>query len=195
MSTSGQSSVIFSRYANALIELAEEKKVLKDVEKDLGELSAMIDGSEDLKFLIESPLNDPKTQMDAIVAIASKAKFAEITQSFLGVVAQNGRLELLPGIIKAVNTAMDKRRGAITVDVQVAQDMSAKQQKALEDALSKAIGKDVAINARVEPSILGGIIVTVGSHMIDDSVRRKLERLKVSMGSSANENISLKEVS
>ena len=81
------------------------------------------------------------------------------------------------------------------MDVQVAQDMSAKQKKALEDALSKAIGKDVAINARVEPSILGGIIVTVGSHMIDDSVRRKLERLRVSMGSGANENISLKEVS
>ena len=195
MATSGQSSVIYSRYANALIELAEEKKVLKNVEKDLGELAAMIDDSADLASLIDSPLNDDKTQSEAIVAIAEKAKFNDITKSFLGVVALNGRLELLRGIIKAVNTALDKRRGAVTVDVQVAQDMSAKQQKALEDALSKAIGKDVAVNARVEPSILGGIIVTVGSHMIDDSVRRKLERLKVSMGSSANENISLKEVS
>ena len=195
MATSGQSSVIYSRYANALIELAEEKKVLKDVEKDLGELSAMIGDSDDLAFLIDSPLNDTKSQTEAITAIAKKAKFAEITQSFLGVVAQNGRLELLRGIIKAVNAALDKRRGAVTVDVQVAQDMSAKQKKALEDALSKAIGKDVAINARVEPSILGGIIVTVGSHMIDDSVRRQLERLRVSMGSGANENISLKEVS
>ena len=175
--------------------MAEEKKVLKDVEKDLGELSAMIGDSDDLAFLIDSPLNDTKSQTEAITAIAKKAKFAEITQSFLGVVAQNGRLELLRGIIKAVNAALDKRRGAVTVDVQVAQDMSAKQKKALEDALSKAIGKDVAINARVEPSILGGIIVTVGSHMIDDSVRRKLERLRVSMGSGANENISLKEVS
>lgn len=195
MSTSGQSSLIYSRYANALIELAEEKKVLKNIEKDLGELSAMIDDSDDLTFLIESPLNDTKAQANGIIAIAQKAKFHDITQSFLGVVAQNGRIGMLRGIIKAVNSNLDQRRGAVTVDVQVAQDMSAKQKKALEDSLSKAIGKDVAINARVEPSILGGIIVTVGSHMIDDSVRRKLERLKVSMGAGANENISLKEVS
>ncbi len=195
MARSGQCSLINNRYANALIELAEDKKVLKDVEKDLGELSAMIDDSDDLAFLIESPLNDTKAQAKGIVAIAEKAKFHKITQSFLGVVAHNGRIGLLRGIIKAVNSNLDKRRGAVTVDVQVAQDMSAKQQKALEDALSKAIGKDVAIDARVEPSILGGIIVTVGSHMIDDSVRRKLERLKVSMGTGANENISLKEVS
>lgn len=195
MSSAGQSSVIYSRYANAIIELAEEKKVLQNVEKDLSELSAMIADSDELAALIDSPLNDAKTQTDAIVAIAEKAKFNDITKSFLGVVAQNGRLELIRGIVKAVNTALDKRRGAITVDVQVAQDMSAKQQKDLENALSKAIGKDVAIQARVEPSILGGIIVTVGSHMIDDSVRRKLERLKVSMGAGANENISLKEVS
>ena len=129
------------------------------------------------------------------MALAKKAKFKEITQSFLGVIAANGRLNVLPGIINAVNAQLEKRRGELTVDVQVAQDMSDKQKKALQDALSKAIGKDVAINARVEPDILGGIIVTVGSHMIDDSVRRKLERLKVSMGSGANENINLKEVS
>ncbi len=195
MSKSGHSSQLHKRYANALIELAEEQKTLKDVEKDLSDLSAMIDGSEDLATLIDSPLNDSKAQTDAIVALAKKAKFKEITQSFLGVIAANGRLNVLPGIINAVNAQLEKRRGELTVDVQVAQDMSDKQKKALQDALSKAIGKDVAINARVEPDILGGIIVTVGSHMIDDSVRRKLERLKVSMGSGANENINLKEVS
>ena len=195
MSKSGHSSQLHKRYANALIELAEEQKTLKDVEKDLSDLSAMIDGSEDLATLIDSPLNDSKAQTDAIVALTKKAKFKEITQSFLGVIAANGRLNVLPGIINAVNAQLEKRRGELTVDVQVAQDMSDKQKKALQDALSKAIGKDVAINARVEPDILGGIIVTVGSHMIDDSVRRKLERLKVSMGSGANENINLKEVS
>ena len=73
--------------------------------------------------------------------------------------------------------------------------MSAKQKKDLEAALSKAIGKDVAIHATVQPDILGGMVVTVGSYMIDDSVRRKLERLKVSMGKGANENVTLKEVS
>jgi len=194
-SSSQASSVVVQRYAKALIELADESKKLDKVEKDLQDLNAMIQASDDLAATIRSPLYADEALLKTMNALGAKAKFQDITQNFFGVLVQNRRLDALPKIIEAFNHALAKRRGAITVDVQVAQDLSAKQQKELQDALSKAIGKDVAINATVEPGILGGMIVTVGSYMIDDSVRRKLERLKVSMGSGANENVSLKEVS
>jgi len=155
----------------------------------------MVSASADLAQTIRNPMNNQATLHNAMHALASKAKFQDITKNFLGVLVQNGRLGDVEGIIQAFNQALSKRRGAVTVDVQVAQDLSAKQKKELQAALSKAMGAEVSVNARVEPGILGGMIVTVGSHMIDDSVRRKLERLKVSMGMQANENINLKEVS
>lgn len=196
MAASNQtSSVVSERYAKALIELAEESKKLDKIEKDLQDLQGMIHASPDLANTIRSPLNKEQSLLNAMFAIADKAKLQDVTKSFLGVLVQNGRISALPRVIEAFNAMMAKRRGAVFVDVQVAQDMTAKQKKDLEAALSKAIGKDVAVNARVEPDILGGMIVTVGSHMIDDSVRRKLERLKVSMGRTANENVTLKEVS
>ncbi len=198
MSSSGQvSSVVVQRYAKALIELADESKKLDKVEKDLQSLSAIIQGSEDLSATIRSPLYADEALFNVMMEVAKKAKFQDITANFLGVLVQNRRLGALPKIIEAFNGALAKRRGAITVDVQVAQDLTAKQKKELQGALSKAIGKDVAINAKVEPGILGGMVVTVGSYMIDDSVRRKLERLKVSMGAGANENTTtnLSEVS
>lgn len=189
------SSIVSARYANALIDLAEEGKALDKVEKDFKNLSSMIEGSADLAFTIRSPRNNEKSLLNAIMAVADKAKFQTVTKNFLGVLVQNGRLAALPKIMDAFQVALDKRRGAVTVDVDVAQDLSAAQKKELQAALSKAIGKDVAVNAHVKPDILGGMIVTIGSYMIDDSVRRKLDRLKVSMSGSANENVSLKEVS
>lgn len=194
-SSSQASSVVVQRYAKALIELADDGKNLDKVEKDLQDLSAMIQSSDDLAATIRSPLCADEALSKVMAAIAEKAKFQNVTANFFGVLVGNKRLGALPKIIEAFNNMLAQRRGAVSVDVQVAQDMSAKQQKELQEALSKAIGKDVAINARVEPGILGGMIVTVGSTMIDDSVRRKLERLKVSMGAQANENVSLKEVS
>ncbi|MCB9981118.1 MAG: F0F1 ATP synthase subunit delta [Rhodospirillales bacterium] len=195
MSSSSQaSSVVSQRYANALMELAEESKKLDKVEKDLQELKTMVESSEDLRGAIRSPLYAEDSLLKAMGALADHAKFQDVTKNFLGLLVKNGRLSGLPKILEAFAAALDKRRGAIAVNVDVAQDLSAKQQKELEAALSKAIGKEVAVTANVKPDILGGMVVTVGSLMIDDSVRRKLERLKVSMGSGANENVGLKEV-
>ncbi|MCB9983419.1 MAG: F0F1 ATP synthase subunit delta [Rhodospirillales bacterium] len=198
MSSSSQaSSVVSQRYARALIELAEESKKLDKVEKDLQDLKAMIESSDDLQTAIRSPLYSEQSLLNVVGALADKAKFQDITKNFLGLLVKNGRLGGLQKILDAFAGALDKRRGAIAVNVEVAQDLSAGQQKDLETALSKAIGKDVAVSASVKPDLLGGMVVTVGSLMIDDSVRRKLERLKVSMGSGANENTvsNLSEVS
>lgn len=194
-SASHGNSVVSLRYANALIELAEGGKMLDKVEKDLNDLRGMIDSSSELASLIRSPVTNKASTLKAVQALAEKAKFQDITKNFLGVLVENRRLGALEAIIKAANALFSERRGEITVDVAVAQDLSAAQKKELQDALSKAMKTDVAVNVTVKPDILGGMVVTIGSHMIDDSVARKLARLKAAMGAQANENVNLKEVS
>lgn len=187
-------SAVASRYAGALIDLAEGKKAIKKVEKDLNELSSMINGSDDLSSLVRSPIVGQAQQEKALLALAKKAKFQDLTMNFLGVLAQNGRVGALESIIEAFYAEVSKRRGEVAVSVQVAQDLSAAQKKALEAAISKTVGSDVMLDIKVEPSILGGMIVTVGSQMIDDSVVRKLERLQSAMSKQSNENLmNLKE--
>ncbi len=183
------SSAVATRYAVALIDLAEDKKNLSKVEKDLQELRSMIESSDDLSVLIRSPLVGKAQQEKALAALATKAKFQDLTQNFLGTLAQNARLSALEGIIAAFHAEISRRRGEVNVQVQVAQDMSAKQKKSLQDTISKTVGSDVTLDVRVDPSILGGMIVTVGSQMIDDSVARKLERLQAAMSKQSNQNL------
>ena len=188
------SSAVASRYAVALMDLAEESKALDAVEKDLSELSSMIESSDDLSLMIRSPLAGSAAQEKALLALADKAKFHKLTQNFLGVLAQNGRVNALEAIMEAFKIEASKRRGEVSVNVQVAQDLSAAQKKELEAAIAKTVGSDVMLDVQVEPSILGGMIVTVGSQMIDDSVVRKLERLQAAMSKQSNENLmNLKE--
>ena len=188
------SSAVASRYAVALMDLAEESKALDAVEKDLSELSSMIESSDDLSLMIRSPLAGSAAQEKALLALADKAKFHKLTQNFLGVLAQNGRVNALEAIMEAFKIEASKRRGEVAVNVQVAQDLSAAQKKELEAAIAKTVGSDVMLDVQVEPSILGGMIVTVGSQMIDDSVVRKLERLQAAMSKQSNENLmNLKE--
>ena len=187
-SATNVSSEVGKRYANALIELAESAKTLDKVEQDLKALKAMVEDSADLAGAIRSPLIDQGAMGRVVEAISEKAGFQTVTKNFLGVLVKNRRLFALGEIIGAFTQALAARRGELTVNVQVAQDLTAAQKKDLQAALSKAIGAEVTVRATVEPSILGGMIVTVGSRMIDDSVRRKLERLRVTIGGSANEN-------
>lgn len=182
------SGIVSERYANALIELAEEAKKLEKVEQDLKDLQVMMKESPELLGVIRSPVLSSTVLSNAMDAIADKAKFDDVTKKFIKVLINNRRLPALGYIADAFTKALATRRGAITVEVQVAQDLTAEQKKELQDALSKAMNADVTVRAKVEPSILGGMIVTVGSRMIDDSVRRKLEKLKVAMGGTANQN-------
>ncbi len=189
MSSKGQASNLVSqRYANALLDLAQDLKSVEKVEKDLLDLETMIISSPDFRNALTSPLFDKKSLAAAVTAIADKAKLQGVTKNFLNVLVQNSRLAALPFIIQAFTKELSVKRGNVTVDVTVAQDLSAKQKQDLETALAKGLGKNVAVRLEVEPSILGGMIVTVGSKMIDDSVARKLERLRISLGVQANEN-------
>jgi len=196
VSNSGQSSnVVAARYVGALIDLAEESKKLKDVEKDFKDLAAMVDSSGDLQAVVRSPLINITKQDAAIEAIAKKARFTTITTNFLKVLVANRRLNILEAVLNVFSEQVSKRRGEVIVTVETAQDLSAAQIKSLQATLKKETGTDIALNTKVSPEILGGMVVTVGSQMIDDSVARKLERLKTSLSGGANENTNLKEVS
>jgi F-type H+-transporting ATPase subunit delta len=171
------------------MDLAEEAKTLEKIEVDLANLRSMVESSADLAAFIQSPLVSRVSQESALAALAEKAQFQPLTKNFLGVLAQNRRVNKIGDVIRAFFQELSRRRGEVVVNVKTAQDMSPAQIRALQDTLSKSMGAAVIINAKVEPSILGGMIVTVGSHMIDDSVARKLERLKAAMSRQSNENL------
>lgn len=187
-----QPSPLALRYAGAFIDLAVEAKILDKAEKDLGALDSMLASSEDLQAMVKSASLSAKEQYGALVALASKAKFQTMTTNFLGVVVHNRRLEYLPEILEAFRYELARRSGIVHVRVQVAQDLTLPQTKALEGALKEGLKQDVHIEVAVKPDILGGMIVTVGSHMIDDSVRRKLEKLQIAMGGPSNQNFDIK---
>lgn len=174
--------------------MAADNKAVEAVEKDMGALATMLAGSQDLRALIGNPLTGRKKQEAAVLAVAQKAGFNDLTVRFLGVLAQNGRLNALAGIIKAFGNELRKRRGEVQATVQTAFALTPAQTKALQEQLSKAMGTNVTLDVSVNKELLGGMTVTVGSRMIDDSVRSKLDRLQRAMTSGSNQNHHIKEV-
>jgi len=165
--------------------MAAEDRLVEQVEKDLLDLQSMLAASADLKIMASSPLVSRSEQTAAILALADKAKFQSLTKHFLGVLAQNRRLPALGGVIKAFRAELTRRRGEIDVKVQSAVALTPAQTKALQEQLSKAMGTNVTLNVEVQKDLLGGMVVTVGSRMIDDSVKRKLEKLQRAMNEKA----------
>lgn len=173
------------RYVAALLDMAAEAGAIEQVEKDIQSLQTMLQSSEDLKAMIASPLVNRGKQTSAVLALAEKARFHKLTMNFLGVLAQNRRLPALSAVIDAFRTELTRRRGDVEAKVQSATALSPAQTKALQEQLSKAMGTNVTLNVEVQRDLLGGMIVTVGSRMIDDSVKRKLEKLQRAMNEKA----------
>ncbi|HIL28667.1 MAG TPA: F0F1 ATP synthase subunit delta [Micavibrio sp.] len=175
--------------------MADEAKSVEKIEKDMLALEAMLEGSEDLQRLIENPLMSSGAQQNGILAIATKAKFQKLTQNFLGVLVQNRRLGALPQVINVMKAELRTRRGEVEAKVVSAYALTPAQTNALQKDLSKAMGTNVTLSVEVDKELLGGMTVTVGSQMIDDSVRSKLDRLKRAMSSGSNQNqVKLEEV-
>lgn len=179
--TSSLISGVAQRYAGSLFELALEAGSVAAVEKDLDGFEALLSGSEDLKRLISSPVFSSEDQLHAIGALADKAGITGLVGNFLRVVAQNRRLFALPGIIAAFRKIAAEHRGEVSADVISAHELSAAQQNELKATLKSVAGKDVTINVTVDPSILGGLIVKMGSRQIDTSLRTKLSSLKLAL--------------
>ncbi len=176
-----EQSGLAQRYAAALLELAEEKRALDAVSADLAALGHMIADSSDLQSLIASPLMERAAQARAITAVGKAASFGELTQRFLGLVAANRRLFALPGIIKAFRKMLADKRGEVAAEVTAAHPLTDAQQAAVSEAIKRVVGGKVSIDMKVDPSLLGGLIVRVGSRMIDGSVKTKLQKLQLAM--------------
>jgi F-type H+-transporting ATPase subunit delta len=161
--------------------LAEEKSAIDTVAADLGSLKKMIDDSDDFRRFIKSPVLSRTDQSKGIAAIGASAQLNALTQQFLGLVARNRRLFALPGMIKGFLEILAARRGQATVDVTSAVPLSESQISAIATALKSTAGGSVSVHTKIDPSILGGLIVRVGSRMVDSSLKSKLQRLKLAM--------------
>lgn len=169
------------RYAQSLYELASEAKAVDKVEKSLVGFETLVSESADLKRFIESPVFSADEQSAAIDGILKKAKAHPLVANFLKVVASNRRLFAIPSMITAFKAIAADARGEATADVVSAHDLNATQTKQLQATLKEVAGKDVAINLTVDPSILGGLIVKMGSKQIDTSLKTKLSTLKLAL--------------
>ena len=179
--TSQLISGVAERYASSLFDLALDAGSVASVGSDLDTFQRMIDDSADLKRLIVSPVFSADDQFKAISAIVAKAGITGLVGNFLKVVARNRRLFAVPGIVKSYREIAARHRGEVSAEVTSAHALTAAQQTELKAALKGVTGKDVAVNVTVDPSILGGLIVKVGSRQIDTSLRTKLSSLKLAL--------------
>ncbi len=176
-----QSKGLAARYALALYELADDQKVLDDVAGDLAGLRQLIAESDDFVRLIRSPVLSRDEQTKGVAAICEKAGTHALTAKFLGVLAANRRLFALPHMITAYLEELSRRRGEVAAEVTAAVALSDEEVAAVTDALRQVVGQKVSVNLTVDPSLIGGLIVRVGSRMLDSSLRTKLQRLQFAM--------------
>jgi F-type H+-transporting ATPase subunit delta len=172
---------IAERYAAALFDLADERRMLDEVASDLRQLRAMLAASVDLSRLLRSPILTRGEQGKAISALAAHSGFSPLVRDFLAVVAKNRRLFATPAMIEAYLEKLAERRGEITAEVVAARPLSDTQLALLSEQLRRSVGRRVSVDARVDSRLIGGMIVKVGSRMVDGSLKSKLQRLQLAM--------------
>ena len=180
-SASGQISGVAERCASALFELAVSEKKIAAVEKDLKRMGDLLEGSSDLMRLVKSPVFSADEQVAAIDAILKKAKITGLVGNFVRVVAGNRRLFAVPDMLIAFRQKLAEHRGEVSGQITVAQKLTPDQTKQLKTTLKGVVGKDVALDVTVDPSLLGGMIVKIGSRQIDTSIKTKLSSLKLAL--------------
>jgi F-type H+-transporting ATPase subunit delta len=175
-------SGVAGRYATALFDLALEAKKLDAVKADLDGFAALVDANPDLARLVRSPVFTAEEQARALTAVLAKAGITGLAANFLLLVASNRRLFTIGPILKAFRALVARHKGEITAQVTVADKLSDKNFDALKGALKTVTGgKDIDLDVKVDPAIIGGLIVQVGSRMVDSSLRTKLHSIKLAM--------------
>jgi F-type H+-transporting ATPase subunit delta len=170
------------RYATALFELALESKAVDAVKKDLDQFDALIADSADLNRLVRSPVFDADEQLKALSAMLAKAGIVGIAANFLRVITTNRRLFAVRDMIRGYRALVARHKGEVTAHVTVAEKFSDTHLDALKSALkSVTSGKDIDLDVKIDPAIIGGLIVKVGSRMVDSSLRTKLNSIKLAM--------------
>ncbi|WP_336986948.1 F0F1 ATP synthase subunit delta [Altererythrobacter aquiaggeris] len=175
--SAGIQASLSGRYAAALFELASEAGTVTAVESDLDKLHTALGESDELAALIHNPEVSRGAAEKAMWGVGALLGTSEITQNFLGVVSQNRRLADLPGMIRAFRTIAAAQRGEVTADVTSAHALSDAQLDQLRQKLTAREGRTVKINASVDPELLGGLVVTIGSKRIDGSIKTRLNSL------------------
>jgi F-type H+-transporting ATPase subunit delta len=168
-------------YASALFDLAKSENQLAQVETGLSDISSLIGESEDFSRYLRSPVISGDVKASALDALLGKAKVNPLVGNFLRIVARNGRLFALDQIIVAFRELAAADRGETTADVTSAAPLNGEQVKALAETLKSKLGKSVTLNQFVDPSLIGGLQVKVGSQMIDSSLKTKLAAMKIAM--------------
>ncbi len=179
--TASISTGIAARYATAVFELAKENKSLSTIEQDVDALDAALNESADLRDLIHSPVYSRDAQGRAITAVAGKMGLSDTITNVLGLMASKRRLFVLPQLLRALRERIAADKGEVTADVATAKALTKTQTDKLAKSLKASVGKDVKINATVDESLIGGLVVKVGSKMIDTSIRSKLANLQNAM--------------
>jgi F-type H+-transporting ATPase subunit delta len=169
------------RYAQALFDLSLEEGSLEAVRADLWSLKAMIADSRDLKTLLASPGFSAEDKLNGLTAIGKAAGFHPTTMKFLGVLTTNRRASQLPAVIASFARLYDKHRGVVAAEVVTAVKLSAKQLEGVAAQLRASLGKDPEITTTVDPSILGGLKVRVGSRLFDASLKSRLDQMKFAL--------------
>lgn len=175
------SSGIAARYATAIFELAKENKTLAKIEPNVTDLAAALNDSAELRALISSPLLSRDEQEKAIAAIADKMGLRPVMKDGLALMAQKRRLFVLPQLLEQLAALIAEDKGEVTAEVISAKALTKTQADKLAKTLAARVGKDVKINATVDEALIGGLVVKVGSKMIDTSIRSKLNSLQNAM--------------
>ena len=185
-SLSSSAKGLAGRYAGALYALAEESGKIDAVVKDMNGVAELVSANQDMRMLVESPAITWAEQTKAVTAVLEKGGADALTVKFVGTVASNGRLHALSRIISAFLTEHARRRGEVSAEVISAVEMDDARRARVEQAVSKLAGSEkLSLSTRVDPSLIGGLVVRIGSRMIDTSIRTKLNRLETAMKGTA----------
>ncbi|MEP7348747.1 MAG: F0F1 ATP synthase subunit delta [Sphingorhabdus sp.] len=179
--TANVQASLAGRYATALFELANESKAINAVEASLASVNEALGESADLRALTTSPILSRSDAKSAIAAVAKSMKLDALTTKTLGVLAENRRLSEIGNVARAFGALAAAHRGEVTADVTSAHALTPAQNTALAAQLKARVGTDVAINSKIDPSILGGLTVKIGSQMIDSSIKTRLNTLAAAM--------------
>jgi F-type H+-transporting ATPase subunit delta len=172
---------VAGRYATALFDLAVEEKALDKIRSDLDRFDEMVAGSADLNRLVRSPVFGAEEQVRALTPVLQQAGIDGVSANFIKLVASNRRLFAIRDIIKAFRAMVARHKGEVSASVTVAEPLSNDHLSALKGALNSVTGKDVDLKVEVDPSIIGGLVVKLGSRMVDSSLRTKLNSIKTAM--------------
>ena len=172
--TANASPIIAARYASALFDIADERHALDQIAGDLETLKRLLSDNAELRAALRNPLYSKDAQGKAVAEIGKAAGLSPVILSFLGVLAKNRRLFALSAIADAFLAELARRRGQMSVDVTSAQPFIHEQTERLTEKLNQTLAAKVKVNAKVDPSLLGGLVVKIGSRLIDSSIRTKL---------------------